>query len=734
MIRKRILLLIGAVLISTLQFAQNVWDGSTYPDESGFTLRMAPMLQRIANQGYAERSLSQSRCPDTGLPVKTWALEGETIFSPFTGTAYRQGPVGYFGALERNEKGEIIRFSGDPLKKELTPATAALLLNNNDERARGFLSIPGNMRQQYHFACKNWARFYPLFGDKMGDEWKKEFYSWIADYSESRRPSDGNRQYAPLPVPHDLVGEPGFLLGGNPQNGGTENHKTMWRTSGLLYSQLFPDTVLISGYTVQQAEHHTKEAIRDYLKRLLLTGNGEYDSQVYYPHSIEPFLNLYDFSPDEETRLLAKFALDYYFVTFGLKVIDGNIAGAQKRGYLPGSKPSEMETLLWGFFNNTSRNMIDAVASLHQVTTRYRPNSIITDIVNKKLPLPFEARMARPFYHMDHPFSFAEYFYCSDNYAMGSVQMTLVDNPNQQMIWSMIAEGEAQPLAFSGGHPMRGSTSGHSPYTQVMQSKGTMIVLTAETQPVTDQERFIASEMDRRQRAITSESIPDDEGLVREVETRQRTAANPLVLFEAPDQETASAYNEFWNKSKEMACTWFFYPAALTPVYKNGHWLIDAGLTYIAVIPLSKNGYLVAPEKQLVQEMDNHPRNFFSTYHTLVFHGKISGYIVETAESKDYMSIDHFSADVAGKTHTRHKDLDVMYSTLAGDEVRMHYFPQGLRPVASVNGVWIDWDNYTNGAVYVSPYVNVKDGFMKISNGKESYSIDFTEDLPVFSR
>jgi hypothetical protein len=723
-----------AILFSGQQFAQNIWDVSTYPDESGFTLRMAPMLQRIANEGYAERSLSRSRCPDTGLPVTTWALEGETIFSPYTGRAYKQGAVGYFGALERNEKGEIIRFSGDPLKKELPPATAALLLDNSDEKARGFLSIPGNMRQQYHFACKNWARFYPLFGDKMGDPWKKEFYSWIADYSESRRPSDGNRQYAPLPVPHDLVGEPGFLLGGNPQNGGTENHKTMWRTSGLLYSQLFPDTAYISGYTVQQAEHHTKEAIRDYLKRLLITGNGEYDSQVYYPHSIEPFLNLYDFSPDAETRLLAKFALDYYFVTFGLKVIDGNIAGAQKRGYLPGSSPSEMETLLWGFFNNTSRDMSDAIASLHQVTTRYRPNSIISDIVNKNIPLPFEARMARPFYHMDHPFSFAEYFYSSENYAMGSVQMTIVDNPNQQMIWSMIAQGEDQPLAFSGGHPMRGSTSGHSPYTQVLQSKGSIIVLTAETQRVNDQENFIARELDRRQRAMAYEGKPENEGLIREVETRKRTAAQMLVPFKAPEEDTAIAYNEFWNNSKEMACTWFFYPAALTPVYKNGHWLFDAGNTYIAIIPLSKNTTLISPEKHLVEEMDVNPRNFFTSYHTLVFHGKVSGYIVETAERKDYTSIDQFSIDVARKTKTRHKDLDVMHTTLAGDEIRMQYFPQGLRPVASINNNWIDWENFTDGAVYISPYVSVKDGIMQISNGKDSYSIDFTEDLPVFSR
>jgi hypothetical protein len=332
--KKLFFLLVGWFFLHSAS-AQNLWEGSSYPDETGFKVRMAPMMQRIADKGFGTRSLSSSVCPDTGLPVKTWALEGETIYSPYTGRAYVQGPVGYFGALERNEAGEIIRFSGDPLKTELTPATATLLLNDKDMLARAFLSIPANMRQQYHFACKNWCRFYPMLGHVMGEEWNRNFIQWVGIYQETRRPSDGDRQYLPLDPPHHLVGQPGHLLGGNMQNGGTENHKTMWRTSGLLYSQLFPDTAMVSGFPVKEAEMLTKEMIRDYLQSLLYTGNGEYDSQVYYPHSIEPFMNLYDFSPDSLSQELAKFALDYYFVTYGLKTIDGAIAGAQKRGYLP---------------------------------------------------------------------------------------------------------------------------------------------------------------------------------------------------------------------------------------------------------------------------------------------------------------------------------------------------------------------------------------------------------------
>jgi len=728
---KTLTLLVVIFSLANGLLAQNIWDVNTYPDEAGFTLRMAPMMQRIATLDYAHRSLSRSTCPDTGLPVSTWALEGETIFSPYTGRAYQQGQVGYFGVLERNQKGEIIRFSGDPLKTELPPATAALLLDNSNMKARAFLSIPGNMRQQYHFACKNWARFYPLLGDVMGEQWKREFYSWIAHYSESRRPSDGDRQFAPLPTPHNLVGEPGHLLGGNPRNGGTENHKTMWRTSGLLYSQLFPDTTYISGYPASEAEKLIKEMIRDYLKRLLLTGNGEYDSQVYYPHSIEPFLNLYDFTPDAETKALAKFALDYYFATYGLKTIDGAIAGAQKRGYLPGQKRSEMEIILWGFFNNTSADMSNVIAPIHQVTATYRPNKIIWDIINQNIPLPFEAKIARPFYHMDNPFSFAETFYRSESYAMGSIQMTIVDNPNQQMIWSLVAEGTDGPLAFSGGHPMRRSTSGHSPYTQVFQSKGSLILLTAPTRiPAT--ERFIEEEYTRRLSRDTSKNRQSMPGVEREIITRQNHASEPLKPFVAPVSQTAKAIDKFWDQSREMACSWFFYPATLQPVQRDKNWFFEANNTFVAVIPLTGRSTMIAPAKTLIDSLQGAAKSFFSSYHVLAFHGDASGFVVETGEKSKYGSLDNFARAIRENTKTHLRRLHVEHTTLEGDKMGMQYFPEGLRPIATLNGETQDWDNYTHGAVYISPYVSVKDGIMTISNGTESYTIDFTGEVPVY--
>ena len=239
-------------------FTQNIWETNNYSEEAGFQYRIKNAFLTSSEKGFGKLCLSFSTCPDTGLPVNTYAIEGEEIISPYTGRKYIQPATGYFSAQKRNENGEITAFGGDVLKYDLPKVMANLKLGKKVNEARAYLSIPAILSQQYHFACKNWARFFPLFSNLMGDEWKKKFYNAVADYSESSRVSDNYKSWLKLSYPHNLVGQPGFLLGGNSIEGGTENHKIMWRTSGLLYAQLFPDTAYISGHSAPEAEKLTK--------------------------------------------------------------------------------------------------------------------------------------------------------------------------------------------------------------------------------------------------------------------------------------------------------------------------------------------------------------------------------------------------------------------------------------------------------------------------------------------
>ena len=271
---KPIILLLFLQLLILSVSAQKPYEVASYPDESGFQLRTKNALTILADKGFGKISLSFSRCPDTGLPVYRFAIEGEEIISPYTGKKYKQPATDYFAAKQRNDQGEITAFGGDPLKYDLPPATACMLLGLKMKEVKSFLSIPGNLSQQYHFAAKNWVRFYALLADSMGDAWKLKLQHAAANYNELTRVSDDGKKWLSLSYPHNLVGQNGYLLGGNAIDGGTENHKIMWRTSGLLYAQLFPETAKISGIPAPKAAQLTKEILRDFLKKLLISGNG----------------------------------------------------------------------------------------------------------------------------------------------------------------------------------------------------------------------------------------------------------------------------------------------------------------------------------------------------------------------------------------------------------------------------------------------------------------------------
>ena len=709
--------LITALLCGPAGMAQQAWQVATYPYEADYQQRISGMLPRLAAKGFGERSKSTARCPDTGLPVSTWAMEGEEIISPYTGRRFKQGPTGYFGAKQRDSLGRISAFGGDPLKYDLPPATATLLLNPADERARQFLSIPGNLRQQYHFGAKNWVRLYGLQAHQWPAEWQQALQQAVATYAESRRPSDGARENAPMTIAHNLVGERGHLLGGNKKDGGTENHKTMWRSSALVYAQWLPATALISGTPAPEAARLTDSMLTDFVKRLAYTGNGEYDSQIYYPHSLGAFLNVYDFAKQDNYHTMAQAALDYYLATYGLKVYDGAIAGAQKRGYLPDRKPGEMEMYLWTWGARMSRQLPEAeqVTTIHQITSKYRPNRVIMNILNKQVPLPYEAFMNRPFYHMDVPAQFQEIFYASHSFGMGSVAMSMVDNPTQQTVWSLVANGTNGPLAVGAMQPRFLNPAGHSPYTQTLQKRGVIIVATAPTKATTTASPTLAQQ------------------------ARRQHAADSLLVLPPPAATATAAEWAAWSEqAKKSAATWLFLPQQATAILEqNGAWYVQLHQTCLYIKPLTARTYWLQPPAAVLQALpDKHGLKLLNDYKVLVSEGQHSGFVVQAAELSEYGSLEAFATAVQSRTRldsgqwtTRGR---LQYRSLQGDLLEMQYDPADLRCKGAINGKKIDYSRWANGAVYQSPYVQVKDGLMRFSDGKDSYEIDCRGTRPVF--
>lgn len=658
----------------------NVWDIETYPDEPGFRARMAGAVDAWAAEPYERRSQAPSACPDTGLPVYSWALEGEPVISPYTGRRYVQGPTGYFGPKERDAAGRIVRFGGDPLKYALQPVTARLLRHPDDAVARAFVAIPGNVRQQYHFAAVNWGRFLGLVGLRMDTEWLAAFKEAVSLYRESRHPSDGGREHMnPPAVPFDLVGERQYLLGGNPANGGTENHKAMWRTTGLLYSQLLGADARISGYPAPEAAARTTALLRNFLQRLLSGGNGEYDSVTYYYYAVLGYLNLFDFSPEPETRLLARMTIDYYLATYGLKTFAGVMAGASKRGFSNGYSMGETDLMIYGFCPSACRPARERCRpSLHQATTRYRPNRVLCRLVEKRVPLPFVARMARPSYHMDRPNRSQETFFCASDFALGSVALTESDNPVQQTVWSLVARGGEGPIVIGGGQPRFRSPQGHSPYDQVFQHRNCLVLVTAPTAAAGGR----------------LEPLP-----------RDMTAAHR------------------WAAASQAAETWLFVPARAAALrFRDDLVLVDAVSAYAAVWSLGDAPFLLPPFAADAQDGD-----VAGSYTMAVFPGCPSGFAIEVRPATDYGSLDAFEAAVRASPRLDLRDFRpsgrVVFRTLDGDDIEVTHDDRSLRCRAAVNGRRIDWDNWCNGGVYDSPLLKVGQGRMTVMDGQEGYEM-----------
>ncbi len=251
---------------------------------------------------------------------------------------------------------------------------------------------------------------------------------------------------------------------------------------------------------------------------------------------------------------------------------------------------------------------------------------------------------------------------------------------------------------------------------------------------VEDQEAFVEGEHQRRVVFSQNYSPEQRPGLVNEVRHRQRHGAAELQPFIAPESDTPQATMDFWDRSRDMAASWFFYPNTLQPIFQDGYYLFEANETFIAVIPLSEPAAVMTPDRALVGQMSRDARRFFTNHHLLVFPGEVSGFVVETGERSIYGSLSAFAEAVAQNTRTTLENLTVDHRSLAGDHIVMQYFPEGLRSQVTINGEWADWDVYTDGAVYISPYVHVKEGIMTVSNGRESYTVDFTGHWPKYHR
>jgi hypothetical protein len=540
---------------------------------------------------------------------------------------------------------------GDPAKYLIGAAMARLLADPSDEQARKYMNDDRTYKEHYHFGTVNWGRFYPLFADTaLTEETRKKFT------------------------------DAGFRYGSYSSPRGTENHKVMWWTSANVLPYYTGKG--LSRRSVEATLKHARKQLREYVKGLYHAGQGEWDSSTYLMFDVNGMLNIYDFSKDPESRLLAKAALDWYTTGYALKYTDGIYCAPNQRGYAsaPVKKIADETGYLWWDTHKDIdvEDLGNARHTLHAITSSYRPNKVITHIARKKLPaLPAEFRNTKPNYwhglsQDPTPGVMKESVYLGNHYTMGSLWN---GSGGQMSVFQIVAESDRGGLPFTGGHPTGYKYhDGGGKYDQSAQV-GPLFILASR--------------------------IPKDDPL-------------QYVFFSLPE-----------GSSK--------------PETYDGWVMLSAGKTWLALKSLGDKmdiGQTDLSPKQIKTNQDRISDGRAPRYERkpiLRFMGSNTGFVLLTGDQGTHKTAKAFLADVK-KTRIDesawHKDGVVMVTMADGKKVQLAYQEGKDIAAVEIDGKAIDYDKWD--AVYNGPYVHQDKSVLTVNDGKDGFVVDFTGDLPVY--
>ncbi|MDQ3813047.1 MAG: hypothetical protein M3347_03750, partial [Armatimonadota bacterium] len=527
---------------------------------------------------------------------------------------------------------------GDPGKYLPGAAMAKLLLNPADAEARRYMNDERSYKEHYHFAAVNWARFLPLFGDALTPETRAKLAKAAARYGDYLSPR------------------------------GTENHKTMWWTSANVLPHYLSGGRL-ANRDKDAALAQTKEMLRSWVKGIYQAGQGEWDSSTYLMFTVNGLLNIYDFSPDPEARLLAKAALDWLIAAYALKYTDGIYAGPHQRGYAGGVAASIADQTGWLWWGSnrtlTPEDARDFRYTLAAITSSWRPNQVITNIARQSLAtLPFEQRNSKANYwhglnQPPTPGVYHETVYATRHYTLASLWNGY---GGQFTRFQLVAASPHGGIPFTGGHPT------------TARDKGKIIYKYGEGQGDVDQSAQVGGAY------ISLSKIPD------------KAELPPLPY------------------------SFFSIPEGATPPVQKGRWFImQAGSTFIGVYPLSEQAKISESDLGEKQREENEyaiqnnqpPRH--KGFPILRFEGRRTGFILQTADVETVKSSDEFAAALQQRTKIDTSQwaeaMEVTYTSLDGKTIRIKYQDGQDRAAVSIDGAAVSFDNWP---VYSGPYLNAQ--------------------------
>lgn len=530
---------------------------------------------------------------------------------------------------------------GDPGKYLPGSAMAKLLLDPNDPEPVRFMNDDRSPLEQYHFAVVNWSRFYPIFGAQV-------------------LTSDTQSRFA------RAMSSANYLT-----PGGTENHKLMWLTS----ANVLP--VFVGAGTNHKSKEDTlaaaKEGLRRYVKGLYAAGSGEWDSSTYLMFGLNGMLNIYDFSPDPEARLLAAAALDYCAAYYALKYTDGVFCGPNQRGFYrqPHESISDQTGYLWWGSHAAGADVARPYRyALAPITSAWRPNQVLTRIARRELTgLPIEQRQGKPNYWFGLGIApqacvAHETLYVDRHFTMGSLWD---EHASQHCRFMLAVETPAGAVVFNGGHPRQSDHEG----------KKTGLCF--------------------------------GDGIGRYVQSAQ-LGATYVCLADIPVDD-------------ECDYSFFTFPTNVPPPQTVGPWQVFvAGDTRVAVRALQGDAMMgTTPPDQKGHALP-----------ILKFPGRRNGFVVAAGGADLTNRLAGVSVDASELT----SNLTVACRVLDGRRLRLRFNPDpagdchGSRAAqVEVDGKALDLSAWP---IASGPYVTQRLGVLRVSDGVDGYEVDFTGEKPVY--
>jgi len=608
---------------------------------------------------------------------------------------------------------------GDP-EKYYWPKVLARLskYGTNDSVANYYIDL-FKTRPPFHFTLVGMARIMCQFGftPKMLEN-KKRYLQEVFDRDDSYNPWTAE---------------------------GTENHISMSRTSGYLYAVqakgILPDA--------EKRRAQMAEWMKIWAKKLYHAGNGEWNSDIYEVYNLIGWLNVYDFAPDHEIKMIARAVLDYYAASLALHYSFGLLGGSQMRGHGIGSEQSATVYLCWLWFGGEGEPAMIANSSIIQVVhaalSTYRPPKPTLELALKRNIIDAFYRNSKPDYLMQRPSYIKQAFYIQPEYTLGSCFDPYggwTGASYQIVPWKLVIKRDDQFYSHDvvGNGRFYDDWNGRpkNPFTQLAQHRNVLVQITKTPANVKEIHK-----------AITEKCAVWNDLWARDFFVRY-----PSETYKK-DVVKMGGGAIYENKS------YISFPSGISIEYENGIHFISFGKVFLAIHSIGQK-----KAKTFISQSRNARIIIIDSAN----YDQMCGFVMEIGTLREYGGYASFKNAIQLKKgyngSLAQKESKITYKSLHDDVMEVQYGDDGTfeEPIAdwgygtterqtliesppfkqpewmqgrgygklaiwSVNGQSV---NNQTWEIYDGPMLSIKNSIMEIKSSTEVYRVDFSGNLPNF--